>query len=63
MNQLRLGRISQKRPQRADIIKLQRIYQIGLITPTHLQQGDLWKKRITTAKFGIDCNQWVMSIV
>ena len=58
-----LGRISQKRPQRADISKLQRVYQIRLITPTHLQQGDLRKKRITTAKFGIDCHQRVMSIV
>ena len=63
VNQLGLGGVSQKRPQRTEIIKLQRVNEIGLIPPTQLQQGDLRKKRIATAKFGIDRHHGVVPII
>ena len=63
VNQLGLGGVSQKRPQRAEVIKLQRVNQIGLIPPAQLQQSNLREKRIATAKFGIDRHHGVVPII
>ena len=63
VNQLGLAGVSQKRTQRTEIIKLQRVNELGLIAPTQLQQGDLRKKRIATAKFGIDRHHGVVPII